>query len=309
MSHAGLRLEFGAASADHRAGMDATAAGPLDLARHHLHVGRPDRALEALERADPEELEEPEFWELRASALFDQRRWKEGVKAAREGLARDADDVALLEVLALCSLQCGKKADAERALRDALSLSPRDPSLLSNWALLLARKKRYDEAREAVAKALRVAPYSSQVLRMRAQVALMAKDPNAAQYSRDLLASDPDDQSAHLVAGSAALRERRIDSGFRHYVEAARLDPSDPQAAWLGRRSRAYLGPAAAPLRLLWRLGPRRVQVAVILLSIGLAVAGLAPVRMVLVFGWIGVVAYGYLFRLVLRARYGKEPE
>ena len=66
--------------------MDATAAGPLDLARHHLHVGRPDRALEALERADPKELQEPEFWELRASALFDQRHWKEGVRAAREAL-------------------------------------------------------------------------------------------------------------------------------------------------------------------------------------------------------------------------------
>src|SRR5437763_11025241 len=143
MSHAGLRLEFGAASADHRAGMDATAAGPLDLARHHLHVGRPDRALEALERADPKELQEPEFWRLRASALFDQRRWKEGAQAAREGLARDAESVPLLEVLGLCSLESGKKAEAERALRDALSIAPFEPSLLCNWALLLARKKRY----------------------------------------------------------------------------------------------------------------------------------------------------------------------
>jgi tetratricopeptide (TPR) repeat protein len=289
--------------------MDATAAGPLDLARHHLLVGRPDRALEALERADSDELEGAEFWELRASALFDLRRWKEGATAAREGLARSADDIGLLELLAICSLNGGKKAEAERALRDALSLSPLNPSLLSNWALLLARKKRYDEAREAVAKALSVAPESSQALRTRAQVAVMAKDPNAARYSRELLASDPESQSAHLVAGNAALRDRRIDTGFRHYVEAARLDPSDPQAAWIGRRSRAYLGRAGAPLRLLWRLGPRRVQVAVILLSIGLAVAGLGNARLVLALGWLCVLVYGWFFRLVLRARYGKQPK
>ena len=289
--------------------MDVTAAGPLDLARHHIRVGRPDRALEALERADSDELEGAEFWRLRASALFDLRRCKDGVAAARQGLARNADDVALLELLALCSLESGKKSEAERALRDALTLSPLDPSLLSNWALLLARKKRYDEARDAIGKALQVAPESPQVLGVRAQVAAMAKDANAAQYTRDLLANDPDNQAVHLVAGNAALRDRRIDAGFRYYVEAARLDPSDPLAAWLGHRSRAYLGRAGAPVRLLWRLGPRRVQVAVILLSIGLAVAGLAPVRMVILAGWLGVVAYGWLFRLVLRARYGKEPE
>jgi tetratricopeptide (TPR) repeat protein len=289
--------------------MDATAAGPLDLARHHLRVGRPDRALQALERADSDELEGSEFWRLRASALFDLRRWKDGAAAARDGLARDADNVALLELLAICSLESGKKKEAEQALRDALALSPFDPSLLSNWALLLARKKRYDEAREAVARALQVDPESLQVLRTRAQVAVMAKDPMAAEYSRELLASDPDGQATHLVAGNAALRDRRIDAGFRHYVEAARLDPSDRQVAWIGRRSRAYLGRAGAPLRLLWRLGPRRVQVAVILLSIGLAIAGLADVRLVLVLGWLGVVVYGWLFRVVLRARYGKEPD
>jgi tetratricopeptide (TPR) repeat protein len=289
--------------------MEATAAGPLDLARHHLRVGRPDRALEALARADSDELEGAEFWRLRASALFDLRRWKDGAKAAREGLARDADSVPLLELLGLCALESGKKGEAERALRDALSIAPLDPSLLCNWALLLARKKRYDDAREAVAKALQVAPESSQALRMRASIAAMAKDPNAARYTRELLANDPESQSTHLVAGTAALHDRRIDAGFRHYLEAARLDPSDPHVAWLGRRSRAYLGRAGAPIRLLWRLGPRRVQVAVILLSIGLAVGGLAPVRMVLVLGWVGVVAYGWLFRLVLRARYGKEPE
>jgi tetratricopeptide (TPR) repeat protein len=289
--------------------MDATAADPIELASHYLRVGRPDRALEALERADSDELEEPEFWRLRASALFRQRRWKEGAKAAREGLVRDADNVALLEVLALCSLQCGKKADAERALRQALSLAPLEPSLLSNLALLLAHEKRYDEAREAVAKALQVAPHSSQVLRMRAHVAVMAKDSNAAQYSRELLASDPDDHATHVVAGDAALHDGRIDAGFRHYIEAARLDPSDRQAAWLGRRSRAYLSRAGAPVRLLWRLGPYRVYGAVVVLSTVLAVAGLADVRMVLVLGWLCVVVYGWLFRLAVRSRYGREPE
>jgi hypothetical protein len=144
---------------------------------------------------------------------------------------------------------------------------------------------------------------------MRAHVAVMAKDSNAAQYSRELLASDPDDYATHVVAGDAALHDGRIDTGFRHYIEAARLDPSDRQAAWLGRRSRAYLSRAGAPVRLLWRLGPYRAYGAVVVLSTVLAVAGLADVRMVLVLGWLCVVVYGWLFRLAVRSRYGREPE
>jgi Flp pilus assembly protein TadD len=54
------------------------AAGPLALAYHRLDRGRPDRALDALEKVSAPELESYEFWNLRAHALFELGRRDEG---------------------------------------------------------------------------------------------------------------------------------------------------------------------------------------------------------------------------------------
>jgi tetratricopeptide (TPR) repeat protein len=284
------------------------AAAPLELARHYLRIDRPERALEALASASSGDVETPQFWRIRAAALADLRRWDEGAEAARRGLSLAAEDIGLLEVLAICRLE-RDPAEAERALRDAVALAPWNPSLLANLALVLARRKRFDEALATIDKALSAAPESRQVLQVRAQIALLAKDKRADDYTRALLANAPESDTAHALHGTAAVRNRNIDAGLRHYIEAARLDPSDPRMTWLARRSRAFLHPAGAPLRLLWRIGPRRVQIAIILLSVVFAAAGLASVRLALGVGWLLVLVYSYGFRMVVRARYGKEPK
>ena len=103
------------------------------------------------------------------------------------------------------------------------------------------------------------------------------------------------------------MRARRIDDALDHYVEAARLDPGNDGAAWVGRRSRALQHPLAAPLRLFWKLGPRRVQVGLLLLFAAAGAAGL-PGHTLL--GLLGLVLIAYLIavRGVLRLRFGRRP-
>jgi len=244
---------------------------------------------------------------MRAHALYQLRRWDDAVETARAGLSRHPHDVTLLDRLALSELEAGRPARAEAAFDEALQLEPQNLFLLSHFAFLLARTKRYDEARAAVAKALEVAPESAVVLRTRAQVAVLSQDPRADEYSRDLLSLEPDAEDVHLLSGTAAARARRIDDALDHYVEAARLNPGDARIAWVGRRSRALRHPLAAPLRLFWKLGPRRVQIGLILV---LAAAGAAGLPGHAILGIVSFLVIGYLVaaRSLLRVRFGKRP-
>ena len=98
--------------------MDA-AAGPLVRARHDLLRGRPDRALVALDQVTGAELEDEEFWLLRAAALHDAGDPKAAVEAAQKGLVYDPADFGLLDVLALAQLGSGRKKDARATIESS----------------------------------------------------------------------------------------------------------------------------------------------------------------------------------------------
>src|SRR6266487_1151530 len=200
--------------------MDA-AAGPLVLARHDLARGRPHRALAALNNVTGSELECEEFWTLRASALYDLGDAKEAVEAAQKGLERDPGNFELLDVLALARLACGRKKEARKTIDSALLLYPDSAALHAHRALILARcadrpfrLTSYKKARKAAEEALRL---------------------------------DPECEAARANRGD-------VGPALDHFLEAARLDPSDPHLAWLGRRSRVLQSKFAAPLLFMERV-------------------------------------------------------
>src|SRR5207244_1654126 len=120
----------------------------------------------------------------------------------------DPEDLGLLDVLAICRLERGDYGGAEETLGRALELSPENPLLLAHRALVLARGQRFDAAREAVAEAMRVAPDWTPVLRVRAQVAVLADDREAPQYIDDLLEVDPEDRIGHALRGNLAAKRK-----------------------------------------------------------------------------------------------------
>lgn len=291
--------------------MDA-AAGPLVLARHELLRGRADLALAALERVTGSELESVEFWSLRAHALYALRRWDEAVTAAQTGLERTPDDLELLDMLALAELERGRKREAQEMIDAAIARHPDSAVLHAHRALILARSGRksvrvrsFKQARAAVEEALRLDPDCEPALRVRALIAVLSHDRRASEYSAELLSLHPEDERAHLIAGSALARRGQVSAGLRHQLEAARLDPSDPRIAWLGRRSRVLQGRFTAPLLFAQRVTRGRLQlvwVFVVLVTLGLH----QPWLTAAVFSfWV----YTWAARLYLRMRVGKAPQ
>jgi tetratricopeptide (TPR) repeat protein len=291
--------------------MDA-AAGPLVLARHDLDRNRPDRALDALSHVTGPELETYEFWWLRARALYRLRRWDEAIEAAQTGLERKPDDFPLLDVLALAQLESGEKKQARATIDHALELYPDRAILYAHRGLILARMERrsfrlasYKKARAAVDEALRLDPQSEAALRVRAQVATLSGDPQASRYAAELLSFDPEDDQAHVIAGSALARHGQIASGLDHYLEAARLDPSDPQTAWIGRRARVLQGPFAAPLLFADKLTRGHFRIVWLLV----AWTTLRLHQPVLTGAVLAFWVYGWAVHFYLRMRTGKAPK
>jgi tetratricopeptide (TPR) repeat protein len=291
--------------------MDA-AAGPLVLARHDLDRDRPDRALAALSKVTGPELETYEFWSLRARALYRLRRWDEAIEAAQTGLERDPGSFVMLDVLALAQLERGRKKQARATIEHALELYPDQAILHAHRALILARMARrsfriasYKQARAEVDEALRLDPTSEGVLRVRAQVATLSRDPRAPEYAAELLSFDPEDDHAHVIAGSALARRGEIATGLDHYLEAARLDPSDPQMAWIGRRARLLQGRFAAPLLYAERLTRGRLRYVWPVL----AWTTLRLHQPVLTVTVIAFWAYSWAVPIYLRMRTGRRPK
>jgi tetratricopeptide (TPR) repeat protein len=288
------------------------AAGPLVLARHDLARDRPDRALDALSRVTGPEFETEEFWLLRACALYGLGRFDEAIEAAHAGLGRQPGDVQLLDVLALAQLESGDKKRARTTIEQALELHPDEAMLHAHRALILARAAQksfrlasYTKAREEVDEALRLDPTSEAVLRVRAQVATLSEDPRALEYASELLSFDPEDDQAHVIAGSALARRGDVARGLDHYLEAARVDPSDRQTAWLGRHARALQGRYAAPLLFAERLTRGRLRLVWPLL----ALATFHLHQLVLTVAMLAFWVYGWSVDLYLRMRTGKAPK
>jgi tetratricopeptide (TPR) repeat protein len=292
-------------------GMDGV-GGPLVLARHDLSRGRPDRALATLERVTGPTLETREFWTIRARALGELRAWDKAVEAARVGLEREPGDMELLSVLALAELELGDKKQARATIDAAVTRYPESAVLHAQRGLILARSAQksfrlasFKKARAAVDEALRLDPYCEPALLVRAHIAMLSRDQRAAEYGAELLSLGPEDEQVHLIAGSALARRGDVSSGLEHYVEAARLDPSDPGVAWLGRRSRVLQGRFAAPLRFAERLTRGRLPIVWVFVALGIW----ATNQPVLIAAMLAFWAYMWGVRLYVRIRVGKAPK
>jgi Flp pilus assembly protein TadD len=276
--------------------------GRLDLARHYLATGNAKRALAELDKGGAEALEGEDFWAIRAEALFDLGRWGDAADAARRGLELDAEDVTLLDILAICELELGNETQATEKILAALELWPGDPTLLAHHALILARFKRYDEAEHVLAEALRVAPQSRDVLHARAQVASFRGDRReATEYADALLRLEPDSESSHIARGNADVTSIRFKHAVQHFEEAARLNPENSEIREVLREARVGAHPVLAPVRQIWRVGRWRAWLGYITIASLLAAARLESLRFALAMVWISLCLLSWLGPPILR--------
>jgi tetratricopeptide (TPR) repeat protein len=282
--------------------MDSQAA-PLALARHYADIDHHQAALDALQRAPAEDLEDPEYWLIRAEALRGLERYADAVESARRGLAIDPEDIALLDALALGELDQDHFDAAEKALTAALELEPDLPILWGHLALTLARAGKVNGAFRMVGKAMELAPDDVGVLRVRAQVAFLAEDPTAAEYVADLLERAPEDQTAHVLNGLLIARRKDYVPAARALAEAARLDPSSRDVAHVARETGILAHPLLAPVRPIWRIGRWRAWFIFLALSFVLAGTGHPTLRYVLIGIWVSIAALSWTVPPILRWR------
>jgi tetratricopeptide (TPR) repeat protein len=280
----------------------------LDIARHYLGIGNAKRALAELDKGGSETLEDEDFWAMRAEALFDLHRWSEAADAARRGLELFAEDVTLLDILAICELELDNEPEAKRMILAALELWPGDPTLLAHHGIILAHFKHLDEAERVLAEAQRIAPESPDVIRARAHVAALDGDSRrATEFADELLRLEPDSEYSHVARGNAELTGIRFKHAVRHYEEAARLNPESPVIREALREARVGAHPLLAPVRQVWRIGRWRAWLGYLALASILAAARLESLRLALGIVWITIVALSWLGPPILRRWYGRK--
>ena len=264
------------------------------LARHYLEVGRPLDALGTLERGGVD-LEDTEVWSVRAEALFLLDRYHEGAAAARDGLARDPDDVTLLDVLAMCELEQGRLAEAERALLAALEVWPEQTTLLAHYALLCARGAQFEKAHRLLDEASRLEPESVDVLRVRAQVSSLEGDRRRAKRDVDaLLQADPEDLTANVLRANSLVEQSDIRGAVKHFERAARLDPGIEEIAHVTRHNRVLLHPLQWPIYPVQRFGAVKVWLTFVGLLVLFEVFGLWWLSLPLALLYLFMVFYSW---------------
>jgi tetratricopeptide (TPR) repeat protein len=285
-------------------GHDLSVAGDtLALARRYVDIDRPQAALEALGRAEEDELEEPEYWAIRAQALLQLDRPTECAEAATRGLEQSPEDIELLDLLALAHLQLDDPDGGLQLIDRALQITSDHPILLAHKALLAANAGKFYAARDPLAKALRLAPESPDVLRVRAQVAYLAGDDEAPQYVDDLLAREPEDPVGHALRGNLAVDRKQYVSAKRSFETAAQLDPSNPELVEVAGKARIMGHPVLAPVRPIWRFGRWRSYFLYLTLVFVLAAAQLDTLRYIIIAIWVSLALLSWVAPWVLRLR------
>jgi tetratricopeptide (TPR) repeat protein len=217
-------------------------AGAVELARVHLAQSRPDRALEALARIDPET---GDYWVIRATALHNLERYEEAATAASEGL-KWSQSMPLLLVLASAWTETDRLADAERVILSALAMEPENALCLTSYARMLATGGQLEKAAAVAAEAVRHAPGDAHVQCTRALTLWMISDDRHAEHVlRRVLAEAPEDQGALSLL--AAIESERGDH-HTSYARVRRILARDPARIGHYRKALPESAAAAHPL-------------------------------------------------------------
>lgn len=268
----------------------------LGLAEHYVTVDQPRRALEALDDAGAELVEEPAYWYLRALAHYRLDEDREAARLASTGLERDPASTDLLRLLALARSELDELAEAERAVLAGLELDPDDPTLLCTYARVLARGGQLEKAERVLDEAARLDPHAREVVRTRSLVAyLRGHDRRARRLTEELLAEDPEDADAHRMRGAVLLNGGDARGARASLETAVRDDPTDHSLADVTRGARVALHPLLWPMVPFARLGVGGSWVTAITLIFGLRALGFDTASAVASGVWIALVAYSWV--------------
>jgi Flp pilus assembly protein TadD len=243
---------------------DGNAARGLSLAQHWLEVNRPDRALEELGRLPRDEAMSLPACLLRVGALLRAERPAAAKLAATRALDLHGTEPRLLALLALACRVRGELEESERALLQALSHDPEDVGLLCEYAELCVSVGQLDKAEALLERAAAVEPDAEAVTTGRVLVAAArGRSAEAYRRAREALGRHPDSTVAHVYHSVVATEHGKFREAGRSSSRVA-AETGDPDALAMARDDRVIAHPLLVPLRPLFRFGPLRTWVAVV---------------------------------------------
>jgi len=268
----------------------------LDLARHWLEVGRPERALEQLTRLPAEEGLSREAFVLRAASLHDLDRDEDAAAAAETGLGQYGPDPQLLAVLGTARWSANRYEDAERAMLDGLALAPTSVYLLCTYARVCVEVGQVEKAARLVDRAASYEPEDELVAQARVLIAYAAgNDDEALQRSRDALRLGPDEAANHALFAMASGVRGDVAAAARSYRRAAAAEPGNLELVEAAREARAAAHPLLWPLRLLQRFGVFPVWLGAVAIIVGLRALDLPMLALGFGLVWVLYCIYSWV--------------
>jgi len=141
---------------------------------------------------------------------------------------QDASRPEFLRLRAAIAMAFNDSASAERDLKEALTLQPKSANLILNYANLLWKTERRDEAVKMYKHALEVEPANASALAALGYLSRELNDPAAAEaYFTKLAQLHPDDYVPFLALGDMYTARREFKRAQESYEKAHQLNPTN----------------------------------------------------------------------------------
>jgi tetratricopeptide (TPR) repeat protein len=205
--------------------------GRLDAAQHRNEdaIREYEAALQHLPEGAPEGVLYPIGLRVDLAEVYRDG----GDNANAERVTKDAasaiNDLDVLRLRALIEISGGDVDSAEKDLKGALQLEPRNDVLLLTYANLLWKTKRMEEARKTYREALAVDSSNAGALGSLGFLARAMGDSSAARgYFLEFAKQHPDDYVPYLALGDLYSADRQFADAQESYERAFQRSPSNP---------------------------------------------------------------------------------
>jgi tetratricopeptide (TPR) repeat protein len=150
----------------------------------------------------------------------------EAFAAFERAMKVSPDDPAVTAQVAMMLLKAQRVDEAEQMLTQALKTRPDDPMLLAGMAVTKQLQLKTDEALALFGQSLKLQPENTQVRVFYADLLrLLDRTDEAIRQFEEVLKSDPENFQAHFSLGFLWSERRNVAEARSHFEHALRLQP------------------------------------------------------------------------------------
>lgn len=199
-----------------------------------LALYRVDRFAEARAEfllARSEDLQDAEPVVMVAWCDYSLKKYKDGLRQAKEAVGIDPDDVRALQVLGSCFLMIEDFKNSRKAFERALELDPDDAYSHYLYSWFLSSRGQVKKALVEIDLALSIDPENSSYMTERSRyLSILGRKQEAKEATRQALRLDPEDADSHVQQGVILRSNGDVAGAIKAFQEALRREPNNELA-------------------------------------------------------------------------------